>query len=140
LPPADFDDFSIFIPFDNPMPLQYLDFDYSEDEEGTSTWDAIANVAAAHLPDLRRELAAVLAWATTEFGPLQGPVEAGGLWDYDLQCERQGHPLQALHYDPETGQLQPAPDASPGERLTLCLSLSGKPAFADAFRVRFDMP
>ena len=28
------------------MTLDYLDFDYSEDEEGTGTWDAMASVKA----------------------------------------------------------------------------------------------
>lgn len=121
------------------MPLHFLDFDYSEDEEGTSTWDAVANVPMERLQDLQREVSTVLAWADAEFGPLRGPMESGCLWNYDLQCERLGHPLQALHYDPDTRLLQPSPHASPGERVGLSLSLSGGPVFADAFRARFGL-
>lgn len=121
------------------MPLHFLDFDHSDDEEGTCTWDAVASVPTERLPELQREITAVLAWADSEFGPLRGPVESGGLWDYDLQCERHGHPLLALHYDAGTGQLQPPPHASPGERVALTLSLTGGPVFAEAFRAAFGL-
>ncbi|WP_288013827.1 hypothetical protein, partial [Diaphorobacter sp.] len=81
------------------MTLHFLDFDYSEDEEGTGTWDAMASVPTDRLPELLAEITALLDWAHTEFGALRGPVETGGLWDYDLQCERDGLPLLALGFD-----------------------------------------
>ena len=34
------------------MALDYLEFDYSEDEEGTGTWDAMASVKAERVPAL----------------------------------------------------------------------------------------
>ena len=34
------------------MPFDYLDFDYSEDDEGTASWDALASVTAERLPAL----------------------------------------------------------------------------------------
>lgn len=122
------------------MSLHFLDFDYSEDEEGTATWDAVANVPAERLSDLLLEITTLLAWAEAEFGQLRGPVESGGLWNYDLQCERHGHALQTVHYAPDARQLQPSPTALSGERVTLCLSLSGGPVFADAARARFSLP
>ncbi|MBS0506376.1 MAG: hypothetical protein JSR53_03230 [Proteobacteria bacterium] len=119
------------------MQLEFLDFDYSEDEEGTATWDAVASVPAARLPRLEQEIVTLLDWAHEEFGPLRGPVETGGLWDYDLQCECDGQPLLALSYAPETGHLEPRPPSWPHEHVTLTLSLSGGPAFAQAFAARF---
>ena len=119
------------------MQLEFLDFDYSEDEEGTATWDAVASVPAHRLHALEGEIAAVLAWAHEEFGLLRGPVESGGLWDYDLQCERDGQPLLALIYAAEGQHLLPRPRALANERVTLTLSLSGGPAFAEAFAARF---
>ena len=38
------------------MTLDYLDFDYSEDEEGTGTWDAMASVKAERVPALAAEI------------------------------------------------------------------------------------
>ncbi len=119
------------------MRLHFLDFDYSEDMEATSTWDAVASVPASRLPQLLGEVSALLAWAHAQFGPLRGPVESGGLWDYDLQCEREGQPLAAMHYDPESGQLLPAPQPEPDERVSVTLSLAGGPAFAQAFNAEF---
>ena len=43
------------------MPLNYLDFDYSEDADGNGTLDAMASVLPAQLPALQNEIAAVLA-------------------------------------------------------------------------------
>ena len=119
------------------MTLHFLDFDYSEDEEGTATWDAVASVPTDRLPELLAEITALLDWAHTEFGALRGPVETGGLWDYDLQCECAEHPLLALSYDPNSQRLVPWPQISPGEQLTLTLSLCGGPAFGEAFQARF---
>lgn len=119
------------------MGLHFLSFDYSEDHEGTATWDAVACVPAARLPELQREIIALLAWAHAEFGAVLGPVEDGGLWNYDMQYERDGYPLQALVYDAGTQQLRPAPQALPTERVTLTLALSGSPAFSEAFAARF---
>jgi len=119
------------------MELHFLDFDCSDDEEGTMTWDAAARVPADRLPELLREITTVLAWAHAEFGPLRGPVESGGLWDYDLQYERDGQPLHALHYDPDAGQLPPLPKLLSGEQVSLTLSMSGSPVFAEAFTEHF---
>ena len=43
--------------------LDYLDFEYSEDEHGQGTFDAMASVLPAHVPALHAELTRVLAWA-----------------------------------------------------------------------------
>ena len=122
------------------MTLHFLDFDYSEDEEGTATWDAVASVPTDRLPELLAEITALLDWAHTEFGALRGPVETGGLWDYDLQCERDGQPLVELRLDPQTGRIAAPTDLAAGQALTLNLSLSGSGAFAEAFAARFPEP
>ncbi len=57
------------------MRLHFLDFDYSDDEEGTATWDAVASVPSLRLEELEREVITVLAWAHLQFGALRGPVE-----------------------------------------------------------------
>ena len=118
-------------------PLLYLDFDHSEDAEGTATWDAIASVSAAHLPALQAEIVRVLAWATEEFPGQRGPVEEGGMWDYDLHSEPQDGALQSLWFDAAETRLLPhlAPDSA--RRHTLTLSISGRPSFAAAFDSTF---
>jgi len=121
------------------MNLRFLDFDYSEDDEGTATWDALAHVGAARLPELLHEVTAVLAWAHAEFGTARGPVELGGLWDYDLQCERAGQALLALRYDVPTASVQPALRLDADAHLGLALCISGAPAFAAAFAEHFEL-
>lgn len=121
------------------MRLHFLDFDYSDDDEGTVTWDAVASVPSLRLEELEREVITVLAWAHLQFGALRGPVESGGLWNYDLQYERDSQPLLPLCYDTETQRLTPAPVASPGERVTLTLSLGGGQAFSMAFATHFNL-
>ncbi|MDP2015666.1 hypothetical protein [Hydrogenophaga sp.] len=65
------------------MPLNYLLFDASDDGEGTGTWDAMASVRAAQLPEVMREVQAVLAWAENNSPGPRGPLDEGGAWDAD---------------------------------------------------------
>ncbi|WP_027016647.1 hypothetical protein [Comamonas composti] len=117
------------------MPFDYLDFDYSEDDEGTGCWDAMANVTAPRVPALAAEIAQLLAWAHGGFNGRRGPVEQGGDWDYELQAQDdEGRPLGWRF---EAGSLQ-APAAAPG-RTTVSLSLSGNRFFADALHQVFDL-
>ena len=95
------------------MTLHYLDFDYSEDDAGCGTWDAMASVRPAQLDALLSEVAQVLAWAHSEFSDQQGPLDDGGEWDYDQQGVQ------------EAG------------RYTLTLTISGTPAFGAAWRAQF---
>jgi hypothetical protein len=69
------------------MALDYLEFDYSEDEEGTGTWDAMASVKAERVPALAGEIEALLRWASQKFAGRQGALEDGNDWDYDLQAQ-----------------------------------------------------
>jgi hypothetical protein len=97
------------------MQLHYLDFDFSDEDTGRGSFDAMASVLPDRLSALRAEIAAVLAWATDAFGP-GGALDDQGEWDYELQEA-----------------------AESGTRTTLTLTLSGSPAFCEAFREHFEL-
>ena len=119
------------------MTLDYLDFDYSEDEEGTGTWDAMASVKAERVTALANELVQLLRWANQKFAGRQGAAEDGFDWDYDLQAQDDdGQPLSA-RFDKSSGQLEL--QASATGRTTVNLSLSGSLQFGDALREAFDL-
>ncbi len=119
------------------MTLRYLDFDYSEDGDGCGNWDAMASVAGEHLPALHAEIAEVLDWAHTCFGEQRGPIEDGGLWDYDLQAVEETSTSQSLRYDDTERRVVAAAGTTGTPRHTVTLSLCGTAAFCDAFRERF---
>ncbi|WP_167009072.1 hypothetical protein [Comamonas sp. Tr-654] len=119
------------------MALDYLEFDYSEDEEGTGTWDAMASVKAERVPALAGEIEALLRWASQKFAARQGPLEDGNDWDYDLQAQDDdGEPLSA-RFDRASGKLEL--QASATGRTTVNLCLSGSAQFGDALRQAFDL-
>ena len=99
------------------MRLDYLDFDFSDEEDGRGSFDAMASVTAERMPALRAEIDAVLHWAGTVFGP---NAESGddGEWDYEVH--------DAIRPDPQS-------------RTTVTFTLSGSPAFCDAFRDKFEL-
>jgi hypothetical protein len=73
--------------------LRWLDFDYSEGDDGTGVFDAMASVELRHAAEVQAEVDAVLAWAESAFAGCRGPVEEGGEWDADLQVsEEETHP------------------------------------------------
>ncbi|WP_305806649.1 hypothetical protein [Stenotrophomonas sp. YIM B06876] len=121
------------------MTLRYLDFDYSEDSDGTGTWDAMASVLAPQLPALLAEVAQVLDWAHAAFAGQLGPIEDGADWDYDLQAVHEVATTQHPRYDEATRQIALLPDAAGTGRYTLTLSLSGTPAFGAALREQFGL-
>ena len=129
--------------FADTMTLRYLDFDYSEDDEGTGTWDALASVTPAHWSALRAELVQVLDWAHHRFAGQRGPIEEGGDWDYDLQALQEGQGELHLHYDEAERQISThnaehsAPH--PPARYTVSLSLSGGAGFGEALQARFGL-
>lgn len=119
------------------MTLHYLDFDYSEDDEGTGTWDAMASVLSGQLEALLAEVAQVLDWAQHAFAGQQGPIEDGAAWDYDLQGVHEVSTAQHPRYDEATRQVALHPDATGTDRYILTLSLSGTPDFGEALREHF---
>jgi len=98
------------------MSLQFLEFDYSEDPQGTGTFDAMASVRADQLAAVRQEVAQVLDWAESAFAGQRAPLDEGGEWDLDLQ---------------------EAPDPASPAWQVLTLSIAGTARFCAAFRRRF---
>ncbi len=72
------------------MTLQYLLFEASDDGEGNGTWDAMASVRAAQLPEVMNEVQAVLAWAEVHSPGPRGPLDDGGAWDADHLIQTEG--------------------------------------------------
>lgn len=121
------------------MHLDYLDFEYSEDDEGHGTWDAMASVADSRWPALLQEVESVLRWASRDFAGRRAPLDDGGDWDYDLsaQDDDNGRALH-LRWDAAARSLQ-ADVPQPGGYTTLTLTLTGNAAFGDALRHAFDL-
>ncbi|HSW18846.1 MAG TPA: hypothetical protein VLJ86_16615 [Ramlibacter sp.] len=119
------------------MQLQYLDFDYSEDAEGNGSFDAMAAAAPAQLPLLEAEVLRVLAWADKAFGGGQGPLDAGGEWDFALQGSREVTTPLDVQWNAQAGRLDMHEAGAEASRVTLSLTLSGTPAFCAAFRDEF---
>ncbi len=99
--------------------LHCLSFDLSLDTDGVHTFDAQAAAAVgadAVLAQIRAEVQQVLAWAAAHFPDGPGPLDEGCSWCHDVQDQRDG-PDGAWH--------------------TVSLSLSGTPAFGEAFAQAF---
>lgn len=120
----------------NAPTLRFLDFDVSEDAEGHGCFDAMANVSEGQWPALLAEVQGLLDWAEAQFPDACGPLEDGALWDYALQGQQEIQTPLHLERDAR-GQLQALPDGPGLLRRTLTLTLSGAPAFAEAFREAF---
>ena len=121
------------------MPLDYLVFDCTPDEEGNATFDAMASVSPAQWHALQAEVQGVLAWAHREFAGLRGPLEEGGQWDFELQAVRETPVTLDLRYDEGPACLRVA-DGAPGQpRITVSLTLSGTPSFCEALREAFSI-
>jgi len=117
----------------NPQ-LHYLDFDFSDEDSGRGSFDAMASVMPDRVPGLLAEIGVVLGWAVGAFGPC-GASGDEAEWGYELQgISEPGLPLKVV-YDRGVVTLTPAAGAS---RTTLTLTLSGSPAFCEAFRDRFE--
>jgi len=121
------------------MTLDYLDFDFSTDAQGHGSFDAMAAVAAAQLPALRAEVVRVLDWAQRDFAGHRGPLDDGGDWDYELQGVQEVATTLDVRYDGPAQRLELQPGATGAPRVTLSLTLTGTPAFCEAFRQAFGL-
>jgi hypothetical protein len=117
------------------MQLHYLEFDFSDEDSGCGSFDAMAAVLPDRLPLLLAEIGAVLGWAGRSFGPA-GALQEDGEWDYELQGVTQTDTPLRLAYDRGRGEVSLAPAGGHG-LTTLTLTLSGSPAFCEAFREAF---
>ncbi|MFG6460826.1 hypothetical protein ACG04Q_04515 [Roseateles sp. DXS20W] len=97
--------------------MRHLSFDLSDGSDDILTLDAMASTRAPEHAAVMAEVEQVLAWARAEFGGRQGPVEDGNAWDHELLVQ---------HED--------------GGWVTVTLTLSASPEFADAFRAVFVAP
>ena len=121
------------------MALQYLSFDYSEDTEGTGTFEAMASTWPEQVGAVQAEIVRVLDWASQAFPGRRGPVAEGGDWDYDLHGVREFTAPERITYDAATGSLD-VQAATPGKpRHTVTLLLSGTDEFCSAFRQAFGL-
>ncbi len=107
-------------------PLRCLSFDLSLDTDGVHTFDAQAAIAvgkdpaaASMLAQIRAEVQQVLAWAAAHFPDGPGPLDEGCSWCHDVQDAPDGPDDDAAHWH------------------TVSLSLSGTPAFGEAFAQAF---
>jgi hypothetical protein len=119
--------------------LNYLEFDCSEEADGVGTFDAMASVAPQRLAALHAEIVRVLAWAEAAFAGARAPLDEGGEWDWDLQGAQEWSVPQTLAYDPSTQRLSVSSGAPGVARHTISLSISGSPAFCEAFRQQFGL-
>jgi hypothetical protein len=119
------------------MPLNYLEFDFSEDADGVGTFDALAATAPAHNSAVLAEVASVLGWAHQAFEAQRAPLDEGGEWDYDLQGWREFSAVDVLDFDDHSGKLSVQAQAAGAARHNVSLSVTGTPGFCAAFRARF---
>ena len=118
------------------MTFDYLDFEFSDDETGSCTWDALASVNADRVPALAAEIEQLLRWASQRFAGRQGALDEGADWDDDLQAQDDEGSALPVQFDSHLGRLQLA--AAAVGRTTVSLSLSGTRQFGQALQEKFE--
>jgi hypothetical protein len=118
------------------MDLHYLDFEFSDEDSGAGSFDAMAAVRPDRLPALLAEVAAVLRWAHRGFGVPGAPPEDGE-WDFALQAVADPDRPLAITYDVGKGEV--AMGHAGGALVTVTLTLTGVPAFCEALRGSFGL-
>lgn len=119
------------------MQLQYLDFDFSDEDSGRGSFDAMASVLPGRVPALLAEVAAVLRWAQQAFGP-PAALDEGGEWDFELQALAEPDTPLDIAFEAGRGEVLLA-DGAGDARCTLTLTLGGSPDFCAALRESFAM-
>ena len=121
------------------MTLNYLDFEYSESEDGTGTFDAMASTSPQQVPAVHAEIALVLGWAHAAFPGSRGPLDEGFEWDFNLQGMQEFTAFETLDYDEDTQRLSVTAGPPGLPRHSVTLSLSGSARFCVAFRQQFEL-
>lgn len=118
------------------MQLHYLVFDFTDEESGRGSFDAMASVLPERRAALLAEMGTVLQWAWATFGPA-GALDDDGEWDYELQGVVEPDTPMSVDYDALNGQIriEPVPDGS--ARVTLTITLGGSRTFCEAFEHKF---
>lgn len=123
------------------MHLQYLDFDFSDEDTGRGSFDAMASVTIDRLPALLAEVACVLNWCSGTFGPCTAPDMPDDVaeWDHELQAMQEPDLPLDIAFDERRGEIAMGRADGAGEaaRVTVTFTLSGSPAFCDALRDEF---
>lgn len=119
--------------------LDYLDFDFSEEADGSGSFDAVASVGPQQLPAVHAEIVTVLDWAHAAFAGQRAPLDDGGAWDFDLQSLQEWSLSETLTYDEGAGRLDVRSGTAGAPRHTVSLSIVGSADFCDAFRAQFDL-
>lgn len=119
------------------MALDYLDFEYSEDEDGNGSWDAMASVTDNRWTALLEEVSQVLQWAVHDFPGRRASLDDGGDWDYDLSAQEDdsGRTLD-IRWDKNKDAVH-AEMPQAGSYTTLTLTLTGNATFGNALRQAF---
>lgn len=119
------------------MPLDYLIFDFTDEETGAGSFDAMASVLPERLPALVSEVEAVLRWAHGEFGASSSASQGEGEWDYELHGTTEADEPLEVAYDAARGKVSLA-RVHEG-RTTLTLTIGGSRTFCEAFRDAFSV-
>ena len=119
------------------MALHYLTFDFSEADDGSGGFDAMASVPPRSLPALEAEIARVLDWAYATFPDGPGPLDEGFTWDVDLQATSESSTQQRVRYVSGARRFERESGGSETLRHTLTLTLAGNADFCEAFRAEF---
>lgn len=120
------------------MNLNYLDFDYSENTDGTGTFDAMASVSPSQLANVYAEVEQVLRWAVQAFGADCGAVEDGFAWNHDLQAQQEYTVNEHPVFDPASGRVRTQVGKAGVPRHTVTLSISGSAEFCEALRTQLE--
>ena len=121
------------------MCLRYLAFDYTDASDGIAAFEALASLHRTSLPLSASEVMAVVEWATQTFPNARGPLDEGSDWDCALQATPALLALLPPEEQAQATECEPEYGPQGQEWHTLSLTLTGGPAFADAFRERFGL-
>lgn len=121
------------------MQLQYLDFDFSDEDTGRGSFDAMASVSPDRLPALLAEIASVLRWSVDTFGSCAARDVRDDVaeWDHALQAVAEPDLPLDIVYDEGRGEV--VVGSGGAAYITVTFTLSGSPAFCDAFGAAFEL-
>lgn len=110
------------------LQLSWLDFETTDNGDGTQTLEAMASVPPAKVSDVLAEVTAVLAWAHRHLRDGPQPLDDGGQWDAWLQWQADDGVVQTLPL-PDPAHTRPAggagaPHAFPVDARWLTITLT----------------
>ena len=124
------------------LQLSWLEFESTENGDGTHTLEAMASVRPAHLPAVLGEVADVLGWMHRHFPEGPQPLDDGGDWDLLLQAQVNDAAPVTLAHDAVSGRVSGLPPlpASGDAPSWVCvtLTLAATPAVAHALPLEME--